>query len=91
MSLAPIECGIKIYKDANKRKTWAPNSVDDYYLGAPPEHYRAHRLFQRNQCRKKTAETIFFKHKYVTNSIVTHANRMIQVVKESCNAMSKKK
>ena len=31
MPLAPLGCGVQIHEDTNKRKTWAPHSVDGYY------------------------------------------------------------
>ena len=34
---------------------------------------------------------MFFKHKYLTNPTVTHADRVVQAIKELHNALSKKK
>ena len=40
---------------------------------------------------ERVAETVFFKHKYLTNPTVTHADRVVQAAKELYNALNKRK
>ena len=40
---------------------------------------------------KRISETVFFRHKYLTNPTVTHADRVVQAARELYNALSKKK
>ena len=91
MPLAPMGCSVQIHEEASKRRTWAPHSVDGYYLGTSPEHYRAHRIFVKATNAERITETVFFKHKYLTNPTVTHADRVVQAAKELHNALNKKK
>ena len=69
--------GVQIHEEASKRKTWAPHSVEGYYLGTSPDHYRAHRIFVKGTNAGRISETVFFNHKYMTNPTVTHADRIV--------------
>ena len=84
-------CGVQIHENAGKRKTWAPHSVDGYYLGTSPDHCRAHRIYVKGTNAERISETVFFKHKYLTNSTVSHADRVVQAAKELYNALNRKK
>ncbi len=39
MPLAPMGCAAQIYESTNRRKTWAENSINGWYLRTSPEHY----------------------------------------------------
>ena len=41
-------------------------------------------------CAERVSETVFFKHKYLTNSTVTCADRVVQAARELYDALSKK-
>ena len=59
MPLAPMGCGVQIHENAGKRRTWAPNPVDGYYLGTSPDHYRAHRIYVKGTNAERISETVF--------------------------------
>ena len=63
MPLAPMGCAVKIHEDADKRKTWAPHTMDGWYLGTSPDHYRAHLIHAKGTKAEQVSETVFFKHK----------------------------
>ena len=60
-------------------------------MGTSPDHYRAHRTCVKATDAERVSETVFFKHKYLTDSTVTHADRVVQAARELYNALSKKK
>jgi hypothetical protein len=39
MPLAPMGCAVQIDESRNRRKTWAENSIDGWYLRTSTEHY----------------------------------------------------
>ena len=82
MPLAPMGCAVQIHEESSQRRTWAPNSADGYYLGPSRDHYRAHRIYIKATNAERVSETVFFKHKYLTNPTVTHADRVVQAAKE---------
>jgi len=91
MPLAPMGCAVQVHEDADKRKTWAPHTVDGWYLGTSPDHYRAHLIHVKGTKAERVSETVFFKHKYLTNPSVTHADRVISAARELFNALNKKR
>ena len=73
------------------KRTWSPHSIDGYYLGTSPDHYRAHRIYVKATGAERVSQPVYFKHKYLTNPTVTHADRVVQAARELCNALSKKR
>ena len=84
-------CAVQIHEESSQRRTWAPHSADGYYLGASPDHYRTHRIYVKAINAGRVSEAVFFKHKYLTNPTVTHADRVVQAARELYNVLSKKK
>ena len=73
------------------KKSSAPHSIDGWYLGTSPEHYRAHRVYAKCTNSGIISETVFSKHKYLTNPTVSHADRVVNASKELYNALVRKK
>ena len=90
MPLAPMGCGVQIHENASKRKTWAPHTMDGYYLGTSPDHYRTHRIYVKGTNAERISETVFFKHKYLANPTVSHADGVVQAATELYNALNRK-
>ena len=90
MPLAPLGCGIQIHEDTDKKSS-SPHTVDGWYLGTSPEHYRAHRVYAKCTNSERISETVFFKHKYLTNPTISHADRVVNAAKELYNALVGKK
>ena len=55
--------------------------MDTTYLGTPPYHYRTHRIYVKAAGAETVSETVFFKHKYLTNPTVAHSGRIVQSAK----------
>ena len=91
MPLAPMGCAVQIHEDADKRGSWSPHTVDGWYLGTSPDHYRSHIIHVKGTKADRISETVFFKHKYLTNPTVTHADKVINAARALCEALSRKK
>ena len=61
-----------------KRETWAPHTASGYYIGNEPKHYWCHDVYIPETKGKRTCETVFFKHKYLTMLTLTTADAQIQ-------------
>ena len=60
-------------------------------MGSSQDHYRARRIYVKAAGAERVSEIVFFKHKYLTNPTVTHADIVVQAARELYNALSKKK
>ena len=45
-TLAPMGSAVQMHEKPTQRKTWAPHSIDGWYVGTSLEHYRAHKFVQ---------------------------------------------
>ena len=64
--------------------------MNGYYLGTSSDHYRANRIYVKGTNAERISETVFFKHKYLANPTVSHADRVVQAAKELYNALNRK-
>ena len=82
MPLAPLGCEVLCHEQADKRGTWAPHAVKGWYIGASSEHYRCHRIMTKETGAERISETVFFKHKYITNPAVTLEDKMFKAIRD---------
>jgi hypothetical protein len=52
--------------------------MDGWYLKTSPEHYRCHIVFVKKTQSKRVTDTVFFKHKYITQPEVKPADVIIK-------------
>ena len=78
MPLAPMGCAVQFHIKPDKRKTWGEHSMDGWYLKTSPEHYRCHIVFVKKTQAKRVTDTVFFKHKYITQPEVKPADVIIK-------------
>eukprot|EP00804_Cyclotella_cryptica_P001048 CCRYP_008349-RA/>CCRYP_008349-RA protein AED:0.36 eAED:0.38 QI:0/0/0/1/0/0/3/0/608 len=52
--------------------------MDGWYLKTSPEHYRCHIVFVKKTQAKRVTDTVFFKHKYITQPEVKPADVIIK-------------
>ncbi|KAL7538209.1 hypothetical protein ACHAWF_006028, partial [Thalassiosira exigua] len=90
MPLTPLGCPVHIHEPPAKRGSWAPHSKPGWHLGVSQEHYRCHRVCPRDTMTEQVSETVFFKHKYITNPSVTHADMVIKAVHDLIVTLSKR-
>jgi hypothetical protein len=58
-------------------KTFGEHSEDGFYLKTSAEHYRMHVIFCKKTQAKQLADTVFFKHKHITQPMVTPADAIV--------------
>ena len=89
--LAPLGYTVHIYEDTDKRRTGAPHTVDGWYLGTSPDHYHAHIIQVKSMQSERVSETVFFKHKYLTNPSVSYTDKVIAAAKALHTALVNKR
>ena len=77
MPLAPMGCAVQFHIKPSRRKTFGEHSEDGFYLKTSEEHYRTHVIFCKKTRAKRLADTVFFKHKYITQPTVTPADAIV--------------
>ena len=77
MPIAPMGCAVQFHIKPSRRKTFCEHSEDGFYLRTSPEHYRTHVIFVKKTRAKRLADTVFFKHKYITQPTVTPADAIV--------------
>ncbi len=80
MPLAPMGCAVQFLLRPSRRKTFGEHAEDGFYLKTSEEHYRTHVVFCTKTQAKRLADTVFFKHKYITQPTVTPADAMVIAV-----------
>jgi hypothetical protein len=79
-SIAPMGCALQFHIKPGRRKTFGEHSADGFYLKTSDEHYRTHVVFCKKTRAKRLADTVFFKHKYITQPTVTPADAIVNAI-----------
>lgn len=82
MPLAPMGCTVQFHIKPDKCKTWDEHSMDGWYLKISPEHYRYHIMFVKKTQSKRVTDTVFFKHKYITQPEVEPTDVIIKAYRD---------
>ncbi len=80
MPIAPMGCSVQFHIKPSRRKTFGEHLGDGFYLKTSKEHYRMHVVFCKKTQAKRLADTVFFKHKYITQPTVTPAVTIVNAV-----------
>jgi hypothetical protein len=80
MPLAPMGCAVQIYKSSERRGTWAEHTTDGWYLETSHEHYRCHKVHVKRTNSEIITDTVFFKHRYITQPSVTSADILTKAI-----------
>ncbi len=75
---APVGCKVEAHLTPGVRKTWAPHTASDYYVGKAWEHYCCHEVYISDTKSICTYLTAFFKHKYLTVPSLTPSDALIR-------------
>jgi len=65
MPLAPLGCAVQMHKATNWGRTWDLQSLNGWYLGTSPKHYRCHKIFCQKTQSVRLSHTVFFQHQYL--------------------------
>jgi hypothetical protein len=80
MPLAPMGCAVQIHKNSEQQGTWAANTINGWYLQTSPEHYQCHQIYVKKTKSERISDTVFFKHRYLTQPTVTPADTIIKAL-----------
>ena len=80
MPLAPMGCAAQIHKKTEKLGTWAYHSVNSWYLGTSPEHYRTHQCYVKSTRSERLTDTVQLNHKRITNPEVSRAYKVMHAI-----------
>ena len=87
MPIAPMGCAVQFHIKPNRRTTFGEHSGDGFYLRTSAEHYRTHVIFCKKTRSKRLADTVFFKHKHITQPTVTPADAIVNAFTKLRNAI----
>ena len=87
----PIGMEAMVQDKPNKRKTFAQHCSKCYVLGTSMEHYRCWEMYSPKTRSTRISETVFFKHKYITNPTATPTDVIIAATNRMAAALKNHK
>ncbi|KAL7486747.1 hypothetical protein ACHAW6_012336 [Cyclotella cf. meneghiniana] len=87
MPLAPTVCNTQVHKKSDSHDTWAFHSVEGWYLGTSPEHYRTHHCHIKATNRVQLSGTVLLQHKHITSPTLTPTNKLMQAIADCASAL----
>jgi hypothetical protein len=88
MPLAPMGCAVQFHIKPSRRKTFGEHSSDDWYLKTSPEHYQTHVVLVKATRAKRLTDTVFFKHKSITQSTIMKADAIVNAYQKLTEAIN---
>eukprot|EP00804_Cyclotella_cryptica_P018466 CCRYP_004311-RB/>CCRYP_004311-RB protein AED:0.26 eAED:0.22 QI:0/-1/0/1/-1/1/1/0/535 len=80
MPLALMGCKDQVHEKSDTCGTWAFHSIDGWYLGTSPEHYRTHKCHIKSTNSDCLSNTVVFQHKTITHPSLTPTDKLMQAV-----------
>ena len=84
---APLGCAVEIYLMPSTRRTWESHTKTGYYLGTTWKHYWYHQVWISETKSKCIGQTVFFKHKYLTQPTITVTDALVRASDDIYNAL----
>ena len=81
---------MQIHEKPKRQKTFGEHVVDGWYIKTSPEHYRCHIIFVRKTRKLRITDTVFFKHKHLTQPTLTAQDRIVKAVQDLTVAITGK-
>ena len=85
---AILGSAVEIHVMPKHRKTWSTHTKSGYYLGPSWEHYRCHDIWVTDTRARRVGQTVFFKHKYLTQLSVTMNDALLRAGNNLCSALT---
>eukprot|EP00804_Cyclotella_cryptica_P016610 CCRYP_001940-RA/>CCRYP_001940-RA protein AED:0.41 eAED:0.69 QI:0/0/0/1/0/0/2/0/258 len=73
----PLGMEALVYDKPTRCKTYAQNCSKGWVIGTSTEHYRCWKIWSTATLTTRIVATVFFKHKYITNPSILHADALI--------------
>ena len=80
-------CAVQIHKKTSKLRTCGFHSVDGWYLQTSLHHYMCFEAWSKNTGAERISDTVFLKHKHITNPTVLTEDAVVQAAKELTSAL----
>jgi hypothetical protein len=80
-------CTVHMRESRDRQGTWAGHSINGWYLGTSPEHYRCHIIYTKGTQSKRISDTVFLKTKFITQPTLTPANTVVNAITNLTNAL----
>ena len=90
MPLAPLGIDCMMYITPDKRKTFGTKAVKAWYTGTSKEHYRYYNGWCADTRATRGSETVFFKHKCITNPAVTPEDAVVHAAQTLIDTLKSK-
>jgi hypothetical protein len=87
MPLAKMGCAVQMHESSEQQGTWAANTIDGWYLQTSPEHYRCYQIYVKKTKSERISDTVFIKHRYLTQPTVTPADTIIKALGDLSQAL----
>ena len=84
---APLGCPILTHDKPGNRGSWAEHASDGWHLGTSMEHHRCFNVWVKATRAERVTGTIFFKHKYLTDPIITPEDTVVAAAQQLTNAL----
>ena len=75
--LAPLGYDLQAHEKSDKRRTWDPHSCDGWNVGTSMDHHRFFKVWIKKTRTERDTDTVFFKHKYLTNTKITPEEKVV--------------
>src|SRR5450830_1890582 len=72
----------------SNRDTCAEHTLSGYYIGCSHEHYRCHKIYVTSTRHIRVFQTVFFKHKYLTQPTFTSHDALIASADKLADAIN---
>ncbi len=77
----------RIIRHARQEKNVGKHTISGFYLGNVREHYHCHENWTIDTKSVRVGQTVFFKHKYLTDPVLTESDALLQASAELCEAL----
>ena len=80
--LAPLVWAIQLYVKPNRRNLWYEHSTSGYYVDTFDWNYRCHSIGVGETKSEIVTDTLFFKHKYITQPNLTPEDVLVKSLQD---------
>ena len=84
---APVGCPFQVQNIEDKRKNWDKHTTSGWHLVTSMEHYWCFRKYITKARVERVSDTVFFKHKYLTQPTITPEDTVTTAAKELNNTI----
>ena len=86
---AILGCAVEMHVMPKNRRTWEAHTKTGFYLGTSWDHYRCHEVWIKDTRSPRIGQTVFFKHKYITQPPITTSDALLRASEDICEALRK--